>query len=94
MGIPFPQWRAHLPGQRVAYAPSGAETGRTAQGAVSRLAPHLRHPGPTKRGGCENGVRDAGPLLRRVYPGHLRPHHQCCPEAGGANDGERAGGDD
>ena len=54
---------------------------------------HLRHPGPTKRGGCENGVRDAGPLLRRIHPGHLRPYHQRSTETGSADDGERAGGD-
>ena len=93
MGVPVPQWRAHLPGQRVAYAPSGAEAGRAAQGAVSRLAPHLRHPGPAKRGGRKNGVRDAGPLLRGFHPGHLRPHYQCRPASGGADDGECAGGD-
>ena len=79
MGVPVPQWRADFPGQRAAYAPSGAETGRIAQGAVPRFAPHFRHPGIAKRGGRENGVWDAGPLLRGVYPGHLCPHHQCRP---------------
>ena len=80
--------------QRVAYAPSGAEAGRTAQGAVPRFTTHLRYPGAAKRGGCENRVRDAGPLLRRVYPGHLRPYHQRSTETGSADDGECAGGDD
>ena len=93
MGVSVPQWRAYFPGQRAAYAPSGAETGRIAQGTVPRLAPHLRHPGIAKRGGRKNGVRDAGSLLGRVYPGHLCPHYQCRPEAGGADDGECAGGD-
>ena len=65
------------------------------QGTVVAVRPiPLRHPGLAKRGGRENGVRDAGPLLGRVYPGHLCPHYQCRPEAGGADDGECAGGDD
>ena len=90
MGVSVPQWRADLPGQRAAYAPSGAETGRIAQGTVPRLAPHLRHPGPAKRGGRENGVRDAGPLLRRLHSRYLRPYHQRSPKAGGADHGECA----
>ena len=57
----------------------------------------LRHTFATlalqKRGRCEDRVRDAGPLLRRLHPGHLRPHHQCCPETGGTDHGECAGGD-
>ena len=93
MGVSVPQWRAHLSGQCAAYAPPSAETGRSAQGAVPRLAPHLRHPGAAKRRRCENGVRNAGPLLRRIHPGHLRPYHQRSPETGSADDGERAGGD-
>ena len=64
------------------------------QGTVVAVRPiPLRHPGAAEWGGCENGVRDAGPLFRRIHPGHLCPHHQCGPEAGGADDGECAGGD-
>ena len=65
------------------------------QGTVVAVRPiPLCHPGPAKWGGCKNGVRDAGPLLGRIHPGHLRPHYQRCPETGGADDGKRAGGDD
>ena len=88
MGVSLSQRWAYLPGQCAAYAPSGAETGRIAQGAIPRLAPHLCHPGAAKWGGRENGVRNAGTLLRRVYPGHLRPHHQCRPASGGKDYGK------
>lgn len=44
--------------------------------------------------GCENGVPDAGPLLRRVYTGHLRPYYQRSPATGGEDHGECAGGSD
>ena len=39
------------------------------------LAPHLRHAVPEKRGGRENAVRRAGPLLGGVHPEHLHPRH-------------------
>lgn len=89
-GNDLTEWRTYLSGQRAAHAPSGAEAGRATQGTIPRLAPHLRHLGPAKRGGCENRVRNAGPLLRRVYSGHIRPQHQCSPETGGADHGECA----
>ncbi len=53
-------WRPHVAGQRSAYAPPGAEAGRSAQGAVPRPPPHLRHPGPPERRGRENRQRNAG----------------------------------
>lgn len=92
--FPSPNSGANLPGQCAAYAPPSAETGRAAQGAVPRLAPHLRHPGLTKRGRCENRIWNAGSLLGRLHPGHLCPHHQRCPASGGTDHGKRAGGDD
>ena len=39
------------------------------------LQTHLRHTVPEKRGGCENAVRRAGPLLGWVHPEHLHPRH-------------------
>ena len=50
---------------------------------------HLRHPGSAKRSGCENRVRNAGALQRRVYPGHLRPCDHLGPAAGGGSHGTR-----
>ena len=41
----------------------------------------------TKRSGCENRLRHAGPLQRRVYPGHLRPCDHLGPAAGGESHG-------
>ena len=56
---------------------------------VPRSASHLCHPGPPERGGRENGVRDAGALLRGVHPGHLRPRDHGLPAPGGKNHGQR-----
>ena len=67
--------RPHLAGQRTPYAPPGAETGGIAESALPRPQTHICDPGPTKRSGHQNRLRDAGPLLRRIHPGHLHPRH-------------------
>ena len=43
MGIPLTHRRPHVTGQRVAYAPAGAETGGAATDTIPRPAPHLRN---------------------------------------------------
>ena len=53
------------------------------QGSVPRSAAHVRYAGPPERRGHQDGVRDAGTLLGRVHPGHLRPRHDSGPEGGG-----------
>ncbi len=35
---------------------------------------YVRHAGAAKWSGCENPVRYAGTLFRRLYPGHLWTH--------------------
>ncbi len=35
---------------------------------------YVRYAGTAKRCGCENPVRHAGALFRRIYPGHLWTH--------------------
>ena len=67
------------------------EAGRAALCAVPRPAPHIRYPGPAKRGRRENRLFHSGPLQRRVYPGHLRPRHHHRPAGGGQEDGWGAG---
>lgn len=52
---------------------------------------HLRHPGPAKRGGCENCLLHPGPLQCRVYPGHLRSRYHHRPAGGGEEDGRGVG---
>ena len=66
------------------------EAGRTAKGQVPRFEAHFRNPGPAKRSGCENRLRHAGPLPRRVHPGHLRPCDHLGPAAGGGGHGTRS----
>ena len=87
LGIPRSHRRPHVPRQRASHAPPGAEAGGTARGQVPRFEAHFRNPGPTKRSGCENRLRHAGPLQRRVYPGHLRPCDHLGPAAGGESHG-------
>ena len=41
-----------------------------------------------KRAGCENRVRNAGALLGRIHPGHLRPRDHGLPAPGGQNHGQ------
>ena len=43
MGIPIAKRRPYVTGQRVAYAPAGAETGGAATDTIPRPAPHLRN---------------------------------------------------
>ena len=88
MGIPIAKRRPYVTGQRVAYAPAGAETGGAATDTIPRSPPHLRDHGPAKRRGRENGVLDAGPLLGGLHAGHLRPRHHRCPTQSGANNGQ------
>ena len=75
MGIPIAKRRPHVPGQRPAHAPAGAETGGAAPHPLSRPPPHLRDHGAAKRRGRENGQQYARTLLRRLHAGHLRPRH-------------------
>ena len=80
--------RPDLPRQRAPYAPPGSEAGGTAQSQVPRPPAHVRHPGPSKRRGHQDGVRDAGTFLGRIHPGPLRPRHDSSPEGGGQDHGE------
>ena len=43
MAIPIAKRRPYVTGQRVAYAPAGAETGGAATDTIPRPAPHLRN---------------------------------------------------
>ena len=43
MGIPIAKRRPYVTGQRIAYAPVGAETGGAATDTIPRPAPHLRN---------------------------------------------------
>lgn len=67
--------RPHIPGQRPAHAPEGAETGRSGENPLPQSPTHLLSLGPSERRGHQNAILHAGPLLRRVHPGHLRPCH-------------------
>ena len=51
---------------------------------------HLRHPASAKRSGCENRVRNAGPLQCRVHPGHLRPRDHSGAKRGSESHGTGA----
>ena len=75
MGIPIAKRRPYVTGQRVAYAPAGAETGWAATDTIPRPAPHLRNDGSPERRGRENGQQYARTLLRRLHAGHLRPRY-------------------
>ena len=88
MGIPITHRRPHVTGQRVAHAPAGAETGRTATDTLSRPAPYLRDHGTAKRCGRKNGVLDAGPLLGGLHAGYIRPRYHGRAAQSGANDGQ------
>ena len=92
LGVPLAQRRAHLPGQRPPQAPRSAEAGGVTPGPVPRPAPHLRDAGAPERRGYQDRLRDAGPLLRRVHPGYLRPRHHPGPAAGGGHHGSGPGG--
>ena len=88
MGIPVTRWRPHVPGQRAAHAPAGAETRGAATHPLSRSPPHLRDDGAPERCGRKNGVLNAGPLLGGFHAGHLRPCDHRRPTQGGANNGQ------
>ena len=92
LGVPFTHRRTNLAGQRPAYAPPGSEAGGTAQSSIPRPPAHVRYAGTPERGGRENGVRDAGTLLGRVHPGHLRPRDYGSPERGGQGHGKSSDG--
>ena len=49
---------------------------------------HLRDDGPAKRGGRKNGVLHAGPLLRGLHAGHLRPCDHRRPTQSRPDDGQ------
>ena len=90
--VPLSYWRTDLPGQCAPHAPPGVEARRIAGASLPRPAPHLRHPGPAERCGHQNRLRYAGPLLRRLHPGHLRSCHYICAEGSGSDYGECATG--
>ena len=87
LGVSRPHGRTHVSGQRAPHAPPSAEAGGTAQAQIPRSEAHVRNAGPSKRSGRENGVRDAGPLQRRVHSGHLRPCDHLGSAAGGGGYG-------
>ena len=89
LGIPWPHGRPHVPRQCAPHAPPSAETGGTAQDQVPRFEAHFRDTGPSEWSGCENGVRDAGSLQRRIHLGYLRPRDHLGPAPGGGSDGTR-----
>lgn len=86
--FPSPTGGPIFTGQRPAYAPPGAETGRVAEGSVPRSPTYLRNPGTAKRRRHQDSLRNAGPLQRRIHPGHLHPRHYLSKERGGKYDGE------
>ena len=88
MGVPVTNRRPHVPGQRPAYAPAGAETGRAAPHPIPRSPPHLRDDGAPERRGRENGQQYARSLLRGLYAGHLRPRHHRRPTQSRPDHGE------
>ena len=88
MGIPIANRRPHVPGQRPAHAPAGAETGRTATDTIPRPPAYLRDDGPAKRRGRQDRQQYAGSLLGGLHAGHLRPRHHRRPTQSGANHGK------
>ena len=88
MGIPVPNGRPHVTGQRVAYAPAGVETSGAAPHPIPRSPSYLRDDGAPERRGRQDRQQYAGPLLGGVHAGHLRPRHHRRAAQGGANDGE------
>ena len=67
--------RSNLPRQRPAHAPEGTEAGWTGENPLPRTQAHLLSPGPPEWGRHQNSILHAGPLLRRLHSGHLRPRH-------------------
>ena len=88
VGISVTNRRAHVPGQRTAYAAKSSETRGAAPHPFPRLPPHLRNHGAPKRRGRENGQQYAGSLLGGLYAGHLRPCHHGRAAQSGADHGE------
>ena len=88
MGIPIAHRRPHVPGQRPAHAPAGAETGWAAPHPIPRSPSHLRDDGAPEWRGRENGVLHAGALFRGLHAGHLRPRHNGRPAQSRPDDGE------
>ena len=88
MGVPVTNRRPYVTGQRVAYAPAGAETGGAATDTIPRPAPHFRDDGPAERRGRQDRQQYAGPLLGGFYAGHLRPCDHRRTAQSGANNGK------
>ena len=88
MGVPVTNRRPHVPGQRPAHAPAGAETGCAAPHQIPRSPSHLRDHGPAKRRGRQDRQQYARPLLGGFYAGHLRPRYHRRAAQGGANYGQ------
>ena len=82
-----PDGRLLEPGRRVKDQPQAAEKGRhRGARALPRSQTHIRHHGHLQRCGCKDPVQYAGPLQRRVHPGHLHAHHQRYAERRGGED--------
>ena len=88
MGVPVPHRRPHVTGQRPAYAAKSPKASGAAPHPIPRSPSHLRDDGTPERCGRKNGVLDAGPLLRGLYAGHLRPRHHRRADESGANNGQ------
>ena len=73
MGIPVPRRRPHVPGQRPAHAPAGAETGGAAPHPIPRPPAYIRNDGAPEWRGRQDRQQYAGSLLGRLHTGHLRP---------------------
>ena len=88
MGIPIAHRRPHVTGQRAAHAPKSPKASGSTEDTLSRPPPHLRDHGPAKRRGRQDRQQYAGPLLRGLHAGHLRPRHHRRPTQSGANNGQ------
>ena len=92
LGVPRTHRRPNLPRQRAPYAPPDAEAGGVAQSSIPRPPAHVRYAGTSEWSGHQDGVRDAGTLLNRLHPGHLRTRHHGGPEGSGQDHGEGSDG--
>ena len=69
MSVIEPQWVKDVNGQEKAMQDISCKSPYYA------IRAHLLSPGTPERRGHQNSILHAGPLLRRVHLGHLRPCH-------------------